>query len=160
MIKAREQTAGKAATNECEQSGYSLFTCVMLLAAIAVVCFSSYILYYELDQVPENGTRTKAKISWYWPPLLGPNCAVVRNDKCISRMASGQPWQNWVGRAVACPKEYPFGTVFIIDGKRWVCLDRGEAVTRVNHNTIWLDMLIRKPVYKYGTIVDVIVLEK
>jgi len=85
---------------------------------------------------------------------------MASDDKCISRMASGLPWENWVGKAVACPEEFPFGTVFIIDGRRWVCLDRGGAISRINETTIWLDMLVSEPLYRYGTIRNVFIVKK
>ena len=138
----------------------SLFSCLMLLIIISVVIASSFLLYQEFFIQTEGTSQTKAKLSWYWPPLLGANCAVAKNNECVSRMASGHSWKKWVGRAVACPEEYPFGTVFIIDGRRWVCMDRGGAITRINNNTIWLDLLTEKPLYKYGTLVNVTIIDK
>jgi hypothetical protein len=146
-----------------DTNGGSAFWFFFLIGVIVLVCYSSVLLLNEFDTMSISsvqGDRLRAKISWYWPPLLGPNCAVVKNGQCVSRMASGQPWQKWVGRAVACPSEFPFGTEFLINGKRWVCLDRGGAIKRVNNNTIWLDMLTSKPQYKFGTVVDVTVIKK
>lgn len=143
-----------------ESENTSSFSCLMLLLVVALVGYSVFMLLDSIEEPVPSTAQMRAKVSWYWPPLLGPNCAVVRNGECISRMASGQPWQNWIGKAVACPAEFPFGTIFIIDGRHWICLDRGGAITRINENTIWLDMLSNKPVYKFGTIVDVTVIEK
>ena len=151
------------ALSQEDTNGGSPFWFFILIGVIAIVCYSSVLVLNELDTVSittGGGDRIRAKISWYWPPLLGTNCAVVKNGKCVSRMASGQPWQKWVGRAVACPAEYPFGTEFLINGKRWVCLDRGSAIKRVNNNTIWLDMLTSKPQYKFGTVMEVTVIKK
>lgn len=145
---------------ESEYGGSSPLTCLMLLLVIGLVGYSAYLLFSPGEETVINSVQTRAKISWFWPPLLGPNCAVVRNGECVSRMASGQPWQNWVGKAVACPSEYPFGTIFVIEGRNWVCLDRGGAITRINNNTIWLDMLSNKPLYKFGTVLDVTIIEK
>lgn len=145
---------------DLEHENTSSFSCLMLLLVAALVIYSAINLLGHLEEPIPTNSQMRAKISWYWPPLLGPNCAVVRNGECVSRMASGQPWQNWAGKAVACPPEFPFGTIFIIDGRHWVCLDRGGAITRINENTIWLDMLTSKPVYKFGTVVDVTVIDK
>lgn len=55
--------------------------------------------------------------------ITGFNTVPEQTDSspCIS--ASGD---NICGRddVVACPREYPFGTIFVIDGKDYVCLDR------------------------------------
>ena len=160
MKKAADPRSMKEDRSPQEGSGGSFFWFFIILGVIALVCYSSVVLLNELDTQAAITDRTRAKISWYWPPLLGPNCAVVKNGQCVSRMASGQPWQNWIGRAVACPAEFPFGTEFIIDGKRWVCMDRGGAITRINKNTIWLDMLTHKPLYKFGTVKEVTVIQK
>lgn len=52
------------------------------------------------------------------------------NRKCVSKMASGMPWEAFIDIAVACPKEYPFGTRVIIPalGREYICLDRGSMV--------------------------------
>jgi 3D (Asp-Asp-Asp) domain-containing protein len=36
----------------------------------------------------------------------------------------------------ACGWSYPLGTIFIIKGKEYICLDRGSAITD-NHIDIW-----------------------
>lgn len=136
------------------------YTVVVVIGVLSLVTYSLYYLGNEYTLFSSTSEDIEAKISWYWPPLLGPNCARAKNGECVSHMASGEPWENWVDRAVACPKEYPFGTIFIIDGRRWVCMDRGGAIVRVNDNTIWLDMLTRRPLYRYGTVVDVTIIPK
>lgn len=93
------------------------------------------------------------KVSHYWPPLGGPNCAYFSGGVCLSRMASGKPWHEWVDRALACPKEIPFGTIFYIFDKEWVCLDRGGKVISLG-KVIWVDLLTPKAPVPYGTIVD------
>lgn len=147
-----------SAVKEEQYSQLSLSTLFVIAGVLLLVLYSLYAVMLEAGVFNQVGNQTRAKISWYWPPLLGVNCATARNGECVSRMASGQPWQDWVGRAVACPEEFPFGTVFVIDGRRWVCMDRGGAVKRVNSNLIWLDMLTSKPLYKYGTVVDVTII--
>jgi hypothetical protein len=70
-------------------------------------------------------------------------------------MASGKRWEDYVGKAVACPAEYPFGTTFVIDGQAWTCLDRGGAIIRRADGTIWLDELTATAKMPYGSLVDV-----
>jgi hypothetical protein len=109
-----------------------------------------------------DGNVVIAKISHYYPPLLGPNCSVVVNGICVSKMSSGQPWQNWLDKAVACPSEYAFGTIFVIDGKAWICMDRGGAIVSQNtvvngtfQKVIWLDLLTEHTSHPYGQEVPV-----
>ena len=147
-------------TNKDTYSQSDLFGLILVLGVIALFCYSLFVLINETNLIPGDPSNTKAKLSWYWPPLLGPNCAVSNNGECVSRMASGRSWQKWVDQAVACPEEYPFGTEFVIDGKEWICLDRGGAITRINDNLIWLDMLTKKPQYAFGAVVDVSVIGK
>jgi 3D (Asp-Asp-Asp) domain-containing protein len=40
-------------------------------------------------------------------------------------------------QTVACGPSYPFGTVFIIDGRGYICQDRGGAITD-GHVDIWM----------------------
>ena len=94
--------------------------------------------------------RSKAYYSWYWPPLGGVNC---RGD-CV-HMASGLAWRDWVGRAVACPASWPFGTVVLFQGSKWYCLDRGSAIVTEANGVSWLDFLLPNGAAKYGSEVDV-----
>lgn len=100
------------------------------------------------------GDVIQARISHYWPPLGGPNCSRFVSGQCISRMASGKPWQDYIDRACACPPEYPFGTVFVVDGQEWTCLDRGGKVKTVD-GIPWLDLLTERAPVPYGTILQV-----
>lgn len=71
-------------------------------------------------------------------------------------MANGERWENWIGKAVACPAEFPFGTIFVLPGgERFVCKDRGGAIITENDGTIWLDLLVFEPPVPYGTVVEV-----
>ena len=93
------------------------------------------------------------KVSRYWPPLGGINCAFDRDGKCLSRMASLLPWQNWVYKATACVPEWPFGTLVIIDGRTWICLDRGGRIV-YDKGVPWVDLLTDENLpYNYGEIV-------
>jgi hypothetical protein len=97
----------------------------------------------------------KARISHYWPALGGTNCARFVNGQCLSKMSSGQPWQNWIDKACACPAKYPFGTSFIVDGKEWVCMDRGGAIVVTGAGEVWLDLLTEHATRPYGQVVTV-----
>jgi hypothetical protein len=100
------------------------------------------------------GETVQIHYSHYYPPLGGTNCGQFVNGKCISKMASGKPWGDYIGEAVACPKEWPFGTLVLLDGQIWTCLDRGSAVRYVD-GMPWLDFLTERGAYPYGTIVPV-----
>jgi hypothetical protein len=103
-----------------------------------------------------QGTPVKVSMSWYNPALLGVNCAVVKNGECVSRMANGERWQDWINKGVcACPKKYPFGTVFKFPslGMSCVCKDRGGKIV-VEDGVVWIDILTTRPVIPFGTIID------
>lgn len=104
------------------------------------------------------------KVSWYNPALLGTNCASVRWEveqtasgqrsvgRCVSTTASGMPWEQGLGWSAACAPRYPFGTVFFAGSVRpWICKDRGGAIRSLPGNKVWVDMLVKKPVYPFGT---------
>jgi hypothetical protein len=64
---------------------------------------------------------------------------------CRSTLSNGDDYHAWYGRALACPSEYPIGTIFRVYlpvglARDWVCLDRGGAIT----GDI-LDFLLRYP---------------
>lgn len=71
-------------------------------------------------------------------------------------MANGQRWQDWVGKAIACPPEFPFETIVMIDGKEWICKDRGGAIV-YDGNAFWIDQLLENPQYAFGEMVEAIV---
>jgi len=100
------------------------------------------------------GQTVKVRYSHYWPPLGGVNCSQFVGGKCISKMASGKPWADYIGEAVACPKEWTFGTLVLLDGQLWTCLDRGGSIKYVD-GIPWLDFLSETGVYSYGEIVNV-----
>jgi hypothetical protein len=71
-------------------------------------------------------------------------------------MASGELVDNWIGKAAACPAEFPFWTKIVLPGgEEFVCLDRGGAITILPGNVFWVDLLVKNPPVPYGTIVDV-----
>lgn len=101
--------------------------------------------------------RVKAHYSWYWPPLAkteadpeGINC----HGDCIF-MASGLKWAEWIGRAVACPPEWPLGMIVSIGVQEWVCLDRGGAIVYGADGIPWIDFLTPWPLYEWGEELDV-----
>ena len=94
------------------------------------------------------------KYSRYWPAAGGTNCATFVDGQCISRMASGYRWEDWVDRACACPEEWPFGTIIELDGQEWVCMDRGGKIKYVD-GLPWGDFLTARSAYGYGELVEV-----
>lgn len=75
-------------------------------------------------------------------------------------MSSGEHWQDWVDKAIACPPEFAFGTTFILpDGSSWVCMDRGGAIQTLWDGTIWLDLLTEHAMVPYGSIMTVYIQE-
>lgn len=101
--------------------------------------------------IASEGMTVRARLSHYWPALGGVNCFRFVAGECVSRMASGERWQDWIGRAVACPKEYPFWTrVILPGGEEFICLDRGGKIV-----DNWFDLLVQVAPVPFGTLVDV-----
>lgn len=97
-------------------------------------------------------------MSHYTPWTGGPNCSRFVNGECISRMASGERWQDWVGIAAACPVEIPFWSIVILPGgEKFVCLDRGGKIVTMEDSSIWLDLLVANAPVPFGTVLDVTV---
>lgn len=93
-------------------------------------------------------------MSRYDPALGGVNCANFVDGKCISNMANGEGWEQYMNTGiVACPPEYPFGTIFVIEEVSYICKDRGGAI-QVDDGLIWLDVLTNNPIYYYGEVVE------
>lgn len=104
-----------------------------------------------------DGELMTIRYSHYWPPLCGPNCGRCVDDVCVSKMASGLPWEDWTNRAVACPPEWPFNTRVTLGDKTWVCLDRGGKI--ITHDGLsWVDFMEKEPRYDHGTRVEARVL--
>jgi hypothetical protein len=104
------------------------------------------------------GTTRMAKLSHYTPWTGGVNCAVFRNGQCVSNMASGLPWEAWVGRAAACPAELPFWTAIILPGGEiFTCLDRGGKIVTEADGTMWIDLLVASPPVPFGSVLPVTV---
>lgn len=90
-----------------------------------------------------------AALTWYNPMLGGVNC-----DNSCEWMAAGHPVAEWFDRALACPEDYPIGTIFSIEGSRWgladgewVCLDRGGRVIVDENGIVSLDLLKHDPIW-------------
>lgn len=94
-----------------------------------------------------------AKISYYYPPFAynPPDASWLINcdtnpdgsPECET-LANGYKTYDWIGYVVACPEEFPYGTVFQIWNKYYLCYDRGGAITRETDNLIWLDILYNR----------------
>ena len=104
------------------------------------------------------GELITIRYSRYDPALGGVNCSRFVGGVCISNMASGEPWAPWMELACACPPEWAFGTVVILDGQRWTCMDRGGKIKYVN-GIPWVDFLTRTPQHSYGQLVEAEVIE-
>jgi hypothetical protein len=109
----------------------------------------------------------RVHISHYTPWTGGANCARFVNGECLSKMSSGESWQDYVDRAAACPPEWDFGTRFSTpDGREWECLDRGGAI-RYGYTPYWMeydglawvDLLTSSPGYAFGQQVEIEFLE-
>ena len=120
----------------------------------------------------ESRQERLVKVSNYWPPLLGINCAKERGDQCVSRVSGCKSWltDDWSGKkffcglgndwqalsragAAACPKSWPFGRQFRLpDGSVWTCVDRGPAIVEEG-NVAWVDLMIPTPRYEFGEVV-------
>jgi hypothetical protein len=95
------------------------------------------------------------KYSRYDPALGGTNCSNFQNGICISHTASGKDWYPLMDIACACPPEWPFGTLVILDGQQWVCEDRGGAIKYDYQGNTYVDFLTQNPTHNYGEYVDV-----
>lgn len=108
----------------------------------------------NVDKSLPIGDSIKVRYSHYWPAAGGVNCSRFVGGKCISKMASGKAWTAYIDEAVACPVEWAFGTVLLLDGKLYTCLDRGGMIKYVD-GIPWIDVLTEKGAYPYGEIVTV-----
>ena len=104
---------------------------------------------YDESKVPhprrEPDRLITVKISRYDPQLGGTNCFRWGNGTCLSNLANGEDWRLNYGIAIACPREYPFGTIMEIGGQLWECKDRGGKILGN-----WVDQLSAFAIYPYG----------
>lgn len=107
-----------------------------------------------IESPPPPGVPMYVRVSHYSPKLGGPNCASFVNGICVSKMANGERWQDWMDVACACPPEWPFGTRVTLDGKTWICKDRGGAI-KFKDGVPWVDLLQEVADYPYGTVMMV-----
>lgn len=110
-------------------------------------------MYDSSGASEKKGEPITVKVSHYTPWTGGVNCARFVNGECLSKMSNGQPWQDWIDKAIACPAEIPFESIIVVDGQEWICKDRGGAIVYTG-NAYWIDMLTASPQYKYGQEVD------
>ena len=106
---------------------------------------------------PTTEPQLRARLSYYWPPNLGPNCHPdnVVDGQCTSWLTDGQRWHHWSWwhekyATVACPREYPLGTKFYIPALKntYLCIDRGGVVYTIEYDgSVRLDILQRDPVW-------------
>ena len=112
----------------------------------------------SVEEELEEGQSIKVRISHYEPWLGGINCFNFVNGECLSKMSSGKRWQDYIDVAIACPVELEFGTKIIIEGREWVCLDRGGAII-YQDGAYWIDELTYNPTHSFGAVVDAIMFE-
>lgn len=128
-----------------------------------------------------SGEPIRIRYSWYWPDLLGPNCATAVGDQCLSPIAGCYPrnagwsdgarfcrhtqsigneyWRtNWASQAaegvIACPSQWPFGTQLQAFGRTWTCADRGGKIVGS-----WVDFMTPQPHVKYGTWIEAVLIQ-
>jgi len=105
--------------------------------------------------MPINAPQpARARISVYKPWLGGINCAIFVEDRCISRTASGERWQDWTGDGLACPKQFPLWSRWSISSREWTCIDRGGWIVVQSDGIVRLDLLTEAHPFQ-GRIVDV-----
>ncbi len=114
--------------------------------------------------IPAIAKQVAAIFSWYWPNLGGTNCSYFgatpawaltefplanhSSGWCLSRMSSGNRWEDYVGRAIACPQSYPFGTKVYAFGREYLCLDHGGGIVSTPDGD-WFDFLTPHPQMAY-----------
>lgn len=107
---------------------------------------SEALVYPDVIGMDDNGLVGWVDVdliaSYYWPPLGGINC-----DSDCSTMANGESWKPYIGKSLACPVEFPFGTLFKVSGRVWVCKDRGGMILE-RDGAYWVDFLY--PQMPYG----------
>ena len=103
-----------------------------------------------------EGESITIKYSRYDPSLGGVNCAKFVDGVCVSNMASGRPWLPYMDKACACPPQWAFGTIIVLDGKEWECLDRGGAIKFDAQGYTYVDFLTQNPTHKFGEYVEVV----
>jgi 3D (Asp-Asp-Asp) domain-containing protein len=78
---------------------------------------------------------SKFTYSFYDPSLGGSNCLTwdSTGENCVSKMSSGYDYWEYYDVAVACPPEYPTGTIIRVLSPPvlahdWICLDTGGTI--------------------------------
>lgn len=112
--------------------------------------------YPGIAPIPDREPDYKidAKISYYYPPYAYKdvkyeiNCDKPNGILECEHMASGEEVKYFIGEAIACPEQFPYGTVFQVWDGFYTCRDRGGAIVKIDDNTYWLDILY--PVMPYG----------
>jgi hypothetical protein len=117
----------------------------------------------EPRPISEVVRAEQVHISHYTPWTGGPNCARFVGGECLSKMSSGERWQDHIDQAAACPPEWDFGTRFRTpDGREWECLDRGGAI-RYGYTPYWMeydglawvDLLTSSAGYGFGELAEI-----
>lgn len=98
------------------------------------------------DRDPDQ--RMKAKLSYYYPPyaeIYGGafeiNCDKQNGSLECEQLSTGEFVKDHIGWVVACPDEFPIGTIFEIKDRFYTCKDRGGAIKFITKKSFWLDIL-------------------
>ena len=104
----------------------------------------------------------RVETAWYDPGLCRTAPINCFDPLYPYRMAAGHDAREWYGRALACPEEFPIGTMFTIENSRFgladgerVCLDRGGMIVMRPDGTAVVDLLSRHPVWRERLVVSV-----
>ena len=104
-----------------------------------------------------NEQKIAVNISWYDPARCETEPINCFDPVYWWRMAAGHDARDYYYNALACPIEFPIGTIFKlpeikygIPEKEWVCLDRGGAIkSHIDDDgqlVIDLDLLVDRPI--------------
>lgn len=110
----------------------------------------------EATATPKN--IIPVRYSYYQPWLGGTNCSSFVKGVCVSNMASGLRWTDYMEVAIACPPSWEFGTEIVAFGTTWICLDRGGAIQYVD-GIPWIDFLTAYPQVPFRAIIEVEIIE-
>jgi len=109
-----------------------------------------------------------ASITYYDPSTCGVSKINCFDPNVWWRMSAGHDARNYYGMALACPKEFPLESIWIIPyyyggpyceyyNCQWSCLDRGDMViTKIDDDgniIISLDLLVNYPIVHRNMIV-------
>ena len=123
---------------------------------VQVVRHEGFGVQEQVEDQAISVEKVFVRVSHYWPPLGPPNCfeSLWMNGACYSKIWGGKKdWKDYVDIGIACPPEWDFGTILVIEDREWICADRGGKII-FEEEIPWIDMLIEQPLYPYGQVVE------